>query len=253
MTFLASLPMYDWPEVAEATAAFWGHIRHCVRAVGLDAPEELCEPVDPLVHWRDARLLFSQTCGYPFVTALTDHVQLLGRPKYAIEGCGAGTYRSVILGKSGDGGTLADKTGRHFAFNSADSLSGYRCLVPMVGDLNAHFGAMTVSGAHRESARMVAEGVADCAAIDAVCWDMIQRYEPETAEKVDVIGWAPKFPSLPFITSASATREEVAALKEALRDAMNLVAHDVNCHPLKLEAIVDASGDDYESLLLLER
>ncbi len=63
---IISLPMYDWPEVREATDA-WAHgIARHLREHGF--PEAPSEPLRCENHgeaWLSPDLLLSQTCGYP--------------------------------------------------------------------------------------------------------------------------------------------------------------------------------------------
>jgi hypothetical protein len=62
---LASLPMYDWPEIRSATDAWWAGI---ARHAGLGFP--LTRVPDYAELWRRDDLVFSQTCGYPFTHGL---------------------------------------------------------------------------------------------------------------------------------------------------------------------------------------
>ena len=50
---VASLPMYDWPEVQGATDRLWRAIRDQLRAEGIEAPDRLTRPADPATTWRD--------------------------------------------------------------------------------------------------------------------------------------------------------------------------------------------------------
>ncbi|MFD0917708.1 phosphate/phosphite/phosphonate ABC transporter substrate-binding protein [Pseudahrensia aquimaris] len=248
MSLIASLPMYDWQEQQKATAAFWELLRGQLLAAGFDAPDHLSRPADVLAHWRADNLLFSQTCGYPYITQLQDNVHLLGRPSYAVEGCGQGTYRSAIVARRGGDVGLADFAGKRLAFNGRDSLSGYRCLKPLVDDIEVFFGETRMSGSHRESARMVARGEADCAALDAVCWDMVRRFDRNVAAKLEVVAWAPEFPSLPFICSKRFSSDEAKAMGAILTKVVALAQTEARCKPLRLGTIVDAQNADYAAL-----
>src|SRR5690606_24608272 len=65
VTGAVSLPMYDWPEIREATDQLWRAIRRQLADRGIDAPATLQRQGDPEAMWRDRVLLLSQTCGYP--------------------------------------------------------------------------------------------------------------------------------------------------------------------------------------------
>lgn len=248
MTLIASLPMYDWPELREATSALYGHVRNALREADFAAPENLDASMESREIWCSDDLLFSQTCGYPYITKLSDAVHLLFRPSYDIEGCGEGTYRSAIVVRRGEADGLSALRGKRLAFNSRDSLSGYRCLSPLIGEPSNFFGPLITSGAHRNSARMVARGVADIAALDAVCWELMQRFEPEIAEQIAVLEWAPEFPSLPFITSARYSENERDAIKQAALAGFEVSQKDERCHPLKLHGLIEATRSDYAVL-----
>ena len=79
---IASLPMYDWPEVRQATDNWWAGIaRHLDNAPALD------RGADYTALWRDPRLLFSQTCGYPFTHEFSGRLKLIATPHYGADGC----------------------------------------------------------------------------------------------------------------------------------------------------------------------
>ena len=68
---IASLPMYDLPEAADATEALWrGLARHFAEAGIEDVPAEILRRPRLPDHWLAPDLLFSQTCGYPFRNAI---------------------------------------------------------------------------------------------------------------------------------------------------------------------------------------
>ena len=60
------------------------------REAGVEAPEALTRGGDLDGTWRDPGLLFGQTCGYPYVTRLSDAVTLIATPEYSFPGCEGG-------------------------------------------------------------------------------------------------------------------------------------------------------------------
>lgn len=243
-----SLPMYDWPELHEANDRFWGLLRGRLAEEGFDAPLELYRRTPSHNLWR-SNFLFSQTCGYPYITALTDHVTILGVPVYDIEGCGPGTYRSAIIARRDCAVDDISKTAPfRFAYNSLDSLSGYRCLSPLVGDPSAFFETGFSTGGHRASADAVAAGEADIAAIDCVSWHHYQRAEAENVAALKVIGWAPEFPALPFITAIGRSKAEQAALSRALRATVSDNHNDAALQTLRLTGVIDPDEGSYKAL-----
>ncbi|TIW35555.1 MAG: phosphate ABC transporter substrate-binding protein, partial [Mesorhizobium sp.] len=139
-------------------------------------------------------------------------------------------YSSAIVMRAGEApsiGSPADGSplipldilrGKHFTFNSLDSMSG---IVGLTRDLEALgesldiFSERSESGGHRASIVAIAEGRADVAAIDCLSWALAQRFEP-AAEAVAVVGWTRRRKGLPFITARSTPEKIVVALREAV-------------------------------------
>lgn len=217
-SMIASLSMYDWPELRAQTDAFWNALRERLAAKGLNASQALTRGDDAEALWLDPSLLFSQTCGYPFATQLRDKVRYVATPRYSVKGCEGATYSSAIIGHRDDQHTaLADYVGARVAYNAKNSLSGYRCLkADVLGD--AIDADPLISGGHRNSICAVAEERADIAAVDAVCWQLAQQFEPEAVSKLKVIGWTELRPALPFITSLQSSPSMVDAMRAALAE-----------------------------------
>ncbi len=81
---------------------------------------------------------------------------------------------------------------RAVAGNEWASFSGHIALRAHLAGLRAgapepFFAAAVISGSHRESARLVARGEADLAALDAVAWALLRAHEPETAARLVVL------------------------------------------------------------------
>lgn len=228
---IASLPMYDWPEVAAATDALWACLLDAMRARGLAAPGTLARDG---AHWRDPELALGQTCALPYIQDLHRIVTLVGAVDYGLDGCPPGFYRSALVVRADDARAApAEFATARFAFNGADSQSGWGALRAALGPRAPGDGLET--GAHRASIRAVATGDADIAAIDAVSWRLALAWEPAAA-RLRVIGWTEPTPGLPLITAggrdpapyAAAVAEGVAALDPASRAALGIrgfVAH----------------------------
>ncbi len=220
---VASLPMYDWPEVEWANDALWQAIAGRLAASGIVAPPTLDRSRSSDTVWRDSGLVLSQTCGFPFSTRLRGMVKLVGTPVYNVPGCQGPYYSSMIVGRGDQPAErLADIAGRRVAYNAADSLSGYLALGAAVQEagLDAEAFDWIESGSHRASVRAVAEESADVAAIDAVCWALALRYEPEAASRLKVIETTPLRPGLPFITAIERPDNDVQAIRAVIKDAI---------------------------------
>ena len=220
---IASLPMYDWPEVRWAHDELWGAIAPRLNARGIEAPETLDRTRPSEEVWLDPGLVLSQTCGWPFATRLKNQVQLVGTPDYAVDGCRGPLYSSVIIVRKSDASKkLAEFRGRRAALNGRDSLSGF-----IAFDAALRRGGSALSdldpvetGSHRASIRAVAEGRADIACIDAVCWALAQTFEADAAAQLNVIARTPLRPALPLITARSRGAAERDALREAVAEAL---------------------------------
>jgi ABC-type phosphate/phosphonate transport system substrate-binding protein len=146
--------------------------------------------------WQRPDLLLSQTCGMPYRHLLKDKVTLVGTPDFGLDGCAPGCYRSAIIVRADDPReSLADFAGATFACNETMSQSGFAAPLVAAQAAGVRFGTQRLSDAHALSARMVAEGQADIAGIDAVSWRHMCRYDPWTVG-MRVLTWTEPTPGL---------------------------------------------------------
>ena len=221
---IVSLPMYDRPETRAANEQLWKLLKG---ALGSNA--ELSFPDDPMVQWHDPDLLFSQTCGMPYRKRLHGKVNIVASPVHAID-APAGHYHSVLVTRKSDDRThLAEFEAAPLAVNDPMSQSGFSAPMTLAASLGFQFNNIRPSGAHRVSATMVADGRADIAAIDAVTWAMIQRWD-DYAYQLRELAKTPPTPALPYITSLnqnpdavrSALANSIAQLTEKERETLLL-------------------------------
>jgi ABC-type phosphate/phosphonate transport system substrate-binding protein len=222
---LASLPMYDLPEVAGATAAWWQGLARAFRAEGIaNVPDRLTAATPLYDHWRNPDLLISQTCGYPLTHALAGKMRLVATPAYAAPGCSGATYRSLLIVAGDSTATgLEDLRGAQLAYNGRDSQSGYNVLRAMVAPLargGAFFGSTRESGSHRASIAAVAAGQADLCAVDCVTHARLQMHAPAVLSGTRVLMRSPPAPGLPYVTNATASDDLVDALRAGLDRAL---------------------------------
>lgn len=219
----ASLPMYDADR--EAVGRWWSGISCALRVEGLDGvPDKLEWPEDLNSHWRDPRLLLSQTCGYPLVTTLGREVQVLGAFHYTAPGCCGFYYRSELVARIdadsvGDLDAIEVFRGRVAAINSVDSHSGCNALRGLVAPLardGAFFAKWFVSGSHRASLSALQSGAADIAAIDCVSLAGFQRHAPRLLRGLRIVGSTASAPGLPLVTAATTSPSELQALRKSL-------------------------------------
>ncbi len=251
MTRVVAFPMYSGSP--GALDRFWSVLRGAMRREGLaDIPEDLAWPQDLDAHWRDPNLLLSQTCGYPFMTALKGEVQIVGTPCYAAEGCEGPYYRSFVVVRAGDEvKTLADLRGHRAAINMVGSHSGWNALRAMVAPLaraGRFFASVQDTGSHYGSMRAVGSGVADVAAIDCVTFALARRSRPDLTAPLRILTQSAAAPGLPFITSRRTSPEDLARLRAALTTA----CADPSAGALLLDGWDKLEASAYDEILAVE-
>jgi ABC-type phosphate/phosphonate transport system substrate-binding protein len=245
------LLMYTAPEPIRLANERWisrilehlGHSR--LNAASLSLPEL----------WLSPDLLLTQTCGYPLMTLLRDQVRIVGRPRYELPDATAGNHCSLILSRADDTRkTLADFRGSRGVINSDDSNSGMNllrhCLAPLHRD-GQFYATVGISGAHRESLRWLREARADLAAIDSVTYAYLAQHAPEEVSGLRVVARSAFSPTLPFITAATATNEQIEQLRRVMNQALRELP-DV-AQILGLPEVLPASESDYQILLDYQR
>ena len=237
---IASLPMYDRPETQAANDRLWT----LVRANSDDPlPPALTRGEDPWDHWQAPDLTLSQTCSLPYRARLHDKVALVGTPVHDLD-CPPGFYYSVCLIRRNDTRkTFKEFAKARIAVNDPLSQSGWAAPQALANEQDFSLRDVLLTGAHHASAKAVASGQADIAAVDAVTWSLIQRFD-EFSEDLMVLTQTPATPALPFIT---APNRDASALRAALSrgiDALSAEDKDLLC----LQGITDIPAETYLSL-----
>jgi ABC-type phosphate/phosphonate transport system substrate-binding protein len=226
-TTIASLPMYDFPELVAHTDTLWAEIARQLEARGVGrVPATLVRPSGSLHdHWLDPGLLLSHTCGYPVVRVLTDAQHVLG--SFAVASGSPdrpGWYRSVVVCRADDARApdgVAGFDGAPVAVNDAGSLSGWVSLGVALADAGIRPGPVTFTGAHAASVDAVRRGAADLASIDAHSLSLFSAHRPAATQGLRVIGHGPEVAMTPLITTFAAL---VPALREAVAAAVDAIA-----------------------------
>ncbi|MBB2166437.1 PhnD/SsuA/transferrin family substrate-binding protein [Gluconacetobacter sp. 1b LMG 1731] len=191
------------------------------------------ETFDLHVLWRHPALLLGETCWGPLDRGLKPFVHVVAQNSYdGLTGGDGPLYRSAIVERrhAGDAADISPAhaaapilpplAGRRFAFNAADSRSGY---LSLVRDLAARGASMALfsrtiqTGSHLSSLHRVAQGAADLAAIDCRSWALAQRHHPSLAAGLRVTGWTSPSTGLPFICSASLPEDVRRTVMQAAR------------------------------------
>jgi ABC-type phosphate/phosphonate transport system substrate-binding protein len=242
---IANLMMYARPELAGAHTRFWGLIRSHLARVGINAPRDLSQAAEEFSVWKHPDLVLSQTCGMPYRIWLHDSVELVGTPDYGLSDCPAGYYRSAFVVRAEDTrNSLAAFQDATFAFNQTFSQSGYAAPYWHTRPVGFWIQTRTQTHGHVVSALAVAAGRADIAALDAVTWRNVQRYEG-FATKLRVLEWTAPTPGLPLITAKGQNAEAIhSAVANAIADLDSIDAID-----LGLQGIVRIPKDTYLAVL----
>ncbi len=257
-TRLASLPMYNLPEMADVNTAFWRALAEELQRDGIaDAPGGLLMESPPVPDAIPKETLFTQTCGYPLQTVYRGQYQLLGVPTYDAPGCGEGTHLAFIVVRADSPmERLEDLRGGTFALNSRHSNSGMnlpRVMFARIAGGQRFFDRVIETGSHAASIQLVASGGADAASIDCLTFAFLGDYRPAALEGVRRFADTPASPAIPFVTAADTPRDDVAVLQRALL----CVAADPERRPvldrLRLRHIGPADPAAYARLLDYER
>jgi len=217
---IASLAMYDPPALRAHNDTLWHAIADQLALQGLDRPGELTRGVDLDEIWRSPSLLLAQTCGYPLTTALAGAVQLVATPRYRAAGCPGAFHRSlIVVGARSGVSHLRDLRGARCAVNDRRSNTGMNLLRAEIAPLareGRFFAEVQITGSHAASLAAVALGDADVAAVDAVTFALLKRWDPDRTAAVRVIGSTRSTPGLPLVTGAAMPLRGLLGLRRAL-------------------------------------
>jgi ABC-type phosphate/phosphonate transport system substrate-binding protein len=222
---VASLPMYDLPELRGAHAALCARIaRHLQRAGVTDLPAALCQERPAGEVWADPELLLSQCCGADLTGAFAGALRVVATPCYRAPGCAGPAYASlVVVAEDSDILGLEDLRGRVASINHPGSHSGMNALRALIAPLSHEgrfFSAVKVSGAHDKSLAMVARGEAEVAAIDCVTHALLARHRPAALAGTRVLCHTASAPAPPYVTRADADDDLMLRLRAALGAAL---------------------------------
>lgn len=241
---VASLAMYPFEPLREASNSLWGAIR---RHLGWGPSALEWAVLTPDV-WHHPDLLVAQTCGWPLVTKLAPDVVVVGTFDYDVPGSAEGQYRSVLISREEASiEQLRSRPGVVAARNAADSLSGWISLQSAWGGVPT---SVVETGSHLESVRAIAEGRADVASIDAVTWALVCSLEPELVRPLFVVGSGPRVPCLPIVVPLR-YQSHVNELRAAFTGAVEDPAVVGACDALRIRGFVPFDFEDYLPLLSL--
>ena len=205
--------------------------------------------------WVAPNLLLGQTCGYPLVTALRDHTQVLGTPEFSFPHCAGAHYASLFLARQDSGlQSLQDLRGRRIAINGMDSHSGMNALRHSVAPLareGRFFGSLQQTGGHRESLQAVQSGAADATCVDCVHYGFALRDAPERVAGLRLLHVTATAPGLPFIASRHLGAAQLQEIRQVLF-ALPAARPDLAAR-LAIRSIQPMSLADYQPILDMEQ
>jgi ABC-type phosphate/phosphonate transport system substrate-binding protein len=199
-------------------------------------------------------VLLGQTCGYPYMTRLREHVRLVATPAYDFPGCAGTDYASAIVVRADSGiATLEDARGRIAAANDIDSNSGMNALRHAVAPLaraGRFFEQVRWPGSHRASLALVREGDAHLAAIDCVTLGYLTQEHPNEVAGLTVLQYTAPSPGLPLVAGLCVP----APLYRQLQAALLVPGPAAGEHMAALSISRFAALDDvsYARILALE-
>src|SRR6188474_2902305 len=134
---IASLPMYDVPELSAETDALWAAFARALTAEGIEGvPAELTRARHHREPWDDPDLLISQICGYPLVHHFTGRLRVIATPRYAVPECAGSWYTSrVMVRADSPANRLDDLFGAVCAANELDSHSGTNAMRALIAPI----------------------------------------------------------------------------------------------------------------------
>ncbi len=242
---LASLPMYDWPEIRGATDALWQGLANHAGVVG-----KLDRSVDHISFWRHENFSFSQTCGYPFTHEFSGLLSYVATPHYAAVGCDGPYYSSIIFANAPV--FTGVQKGWRPAINSLDSMSGHLALklaFPTETRRGDFFAPALITDGHLNSLKALREGRADFCAIDAVCVALAKKYRPQDLAGLIEIGRSPQVPGLPFVTRGEDVNMWREAVLKTFADPTLAAAREA----LLLKGVSVLPPEAYDQILELEK
>ena len=226
---LATLPMYDLPELRAATEAWWQGLAKAFRQQGLEEVPDALERGDKLDERSlRSRLIFGQCCGYELIRH-PKSLTLVATPAYQSPHCRGANYRSlIVVTDSSPVARFEDLRGKRCAINTLCSHSGHTALRHMIASLGAgaaagkecFFSRVEASGSHADSLAWVREGRADCTSVDCVTFALLARHRAEAVQGLRVLAESAPAPGLPYVTGIASGDERLVRLRDGLREAV---------------------------------
>ncbi|MGE8148302.1 phosphate/phosphite/phosphonate ABC transporter substrate-binding protein [Pseudomonas frederiksbergensis] len=244
---IAALLMYVAPESIRLANERW--LTRILERLG--STRQSAEGLSLPDLWLSPNLLLTQTCGYPLMTLLRGQVRVVGRPRYELPDSNGGNHCSLLLSRADDPRrSLPAFHNSRGVINDEGSNSGMNLLRHRLAPLHRDgqfFASVGISGGHRESLRWLREDLADLAAIDSVTFAYLARHAEAEVAGLRVVARSAFSPTLPYITAASASDEQVEQLRRVMNETLKELP-DV-AEVLGLQEVLAATESDYQVVL----
>lgn len=128
-------------------------------------------------------------------------------------------FSDVIVSATSNLRTFTQLSGKTFCYNDLGSNSGYNLLrhhLLQTGYPSSFFSQSWQSSSHQQSMRWVANGTADCAAIDSMVLEQELRHHPELVQQLRVIASIGPSPMPPIVIAQRLGRQWLDRLQAAL-------------------------------------
>lgn len=238
--------MYLRAETRASHDAFWALTRDALRDDGVAAPDALDHATAHYTTWTRPDLVLGQICNLPYRAHVHAQTQRIGTCDYGLPDTPPGHYFSHFVVRADDPrDTPAAFAQARLAINEADSHSGWGAAWQHAQAHGFTFSRTVETGAHHASARAIVDGYADIAAVDAVSWQLIQRYDSR-ARHLRIIARTASSPGQTLITASC---NDPAPLRRA-SDAALVALPKSHADTLMLRTIVSLPDADYHELPL---
>ena len=223
---VASMPMYDMPEVQGALNSLWaGLARHLKREGLSEVPDHIQHGRNLADLWDDSDLWFSQCCGYDIVRRYAGKLRPVATPHYGAPGCKGSDYASnVVVAGDCETNDVLEMFGAVCVVNGLESHSGSNALKALVAPRNRDgrfFSEIKISGTHVASLEMIRLGEADVAAIDCVTYALLESYRPAALAGIRKLGRTYRAPAIPYVTRWDDDDDRIERLQAALFNAFS--------------------------------
>ena len=221
---IASLPMYDLPEIRWATDEFGiGILSHFKRQGIRSVPDRLIHDIPVNQLWSDKRMIFSQCCGYDVVYGYKNRLRVIATPRFKSPECRGHDYVSfIIVHTDSQYADISEMQGTIAVINGCQSQSGMNAMMSLASEYYAgddFFSNILTSGSHRNSLSYIKNKLADVASIDSMTYTLLERHCPDCVADTRVLGTTYPAPAPPYVTCLQTSDHTVDKMKSALLNA----------------------------------